>query len=91
MSNSKNTLIMGAVGLFLGIIATMFISLSAIGPVEQPNHIYSYLTIAFLTLTFGLWGSQMKRNPSEKIELPIRFIRIALIVAWIIIFYFKLK
>lgn len=87
----KNTLIMGAIGLLLGVIGNLFISLSAIGPGEEPNRNLGYVMTVLLAVTFGFWGSQIKRGSSEKIELPIRSIRIVLIVAWVIIFYFKFK
>jgi hypothetical protein len=89
--NIKNALIMGAMGLFLGIIVMMLMSFSSIGPGKEPNQTYGYLAIAFLAVTFSFWGSQMKTDSSKKIELPIRLIRIALIIAWIIIIYFKIK
>lgn len=89
--NKKNTLIMGMIGLFLGIVGLMFVSLTSIGPDQEPNYTYGYLVMAFLAITFGFWGSQMNRASSEKIELPMRFIRIAIIVSWIVIFYFKFR
>ncbi|MFK5282889.1 hypothetical protein ACI3PL_25315, partial [Lacticaseibacillus paracasei] len=76
-------------GFFLGIIAMLLMSLSSIGPGKEPNSLYGYFAVVLLTITFGFWGSQMNKSPSEKIELPIRIIRIALLIAWIIIFYFK--
>lgn len=82
---------MGAIGLCLGIIGALLISLSSIGPGQEPNQAYTYVMIILLTITFGFWGSQMRRESSEKIELPIRFVRIAIIVSWIVIFYFKLR
>ncbi len=53
-------IIMGFIGLFLGIIASVGIMLNSIGPGQSSNNIYMILTVTILTLVFGFWGSKMK-------------------------------
>ncbi len=50
--------IMGLMGLFLGIIVSTGISVSAAN--KQPNALYMVGSVVILTLGLGFWGSKMK-------------------------------
>lgn len=49
---------MGLIGLFLGIIVSTLISVSAAS--KQPNTSYMIGSVIILTLGLGFWGSKMK-------------------------------
>lgn len=65
--------IMGLMGLFIGIIVSTGISVSA--ATQHPNTIYMIASVIILTLGFGFWGSKMKpavvidRNSENKESL----------------------
>ncbi len=62
-------IIMGVIGMFVGIIASVGILVSSIskdGPRASSHSSYMYLTVIVLTLVFGFIGSKMK--PEVKID-----------------------